>query len=40
MTAYLVTIGDSVHWGQGLLHAHKLHTIVGATSRIAFADPG
>jgi hypothetical protein len=33
MAAYLVTLGDSVHWGQGLLHAHKLHTIVGAEMR-------
>lgn len=33
MAAYLVTLGDSVHWGQGLLHAHKLHTLVGAGMR-------
>ena len=33
MAAYLATLGDSVHWGQGLAHAHKLHTIVGAEMR-------
>jgi hypothetical protein len=33
MAAYLLTLGDSVHWGQGLLNARKLHTIVGAEIR-------
>ncbi len=37
MPGYLVTIGDSVHWGQGLARAHKLHTIVEA--RLRLADP-
>jgi lysophospholipase L1-like esterase len=29
MTPYLVTLGDSVHWGQGLRTDHKLHSLVG-----------
>jgi hypothetical protein len=33
MAGYLVTLGDSVHWGQGLLQTHKLHTIVGSEIR-------
>lgn len=33
MAAHLVTLGDSVHWGQGLLQAHKLHTLVGSEMR-------
>ena len=33
MAPYLVTLGDSVHWGQGLLRSHKLHTIVGSAMR-------
>lgn len=35
MSSYLVTIGDSVHWGQGLTTKHKLHTIVEARLRQA-----
>lgn len=27
---YLVTLGDSVHWGQGLRREHKLHALVEA----------
>ncbi|MDP2321081.1 MAG: hypothetical protein Q8O42_17285 [Acidobacteriota bacterium] len=28
MSKILVTLGDSVHWGQGLVRAHKLHWLV------------
>lgn len=28
MSPYLVTLGDSVHWGQGLRLEHKLHRLV------------
>lgn len=28
MNPILVTLGDSVHWGQGLLRAHKLHWLI------------
>lgn len=28
MAPYLVTLGDSVHWGQGLRLEHKLHSLV------------
>ena len=28
MNPILVTLGDSVHWGQGLVRAHKLHWLV------------
>ena len=38
MTPYLVTIGDSVHWGQGLRREHKLHAIVEA--EVHRAHPG
>ena len=33
MDAYLVTLGDSVHWGQGLRLEHKLHWLVDAEVR-------
>lgn len=33
MTPYLVTLGDSVHWGQGLRLEHKLHWLVDADLR-------
>jgi hypothetical protein len=33
VTPYLVTVGDSVHWGQGLTLAHKLHFLVEAEVR-------
>ena len=33
MTDYLVTLGDSVHWGQGLRLEHKLHWLVDAEVR-------
>ena len=33
MAKYIVTIGDSVHWGQGLTTPHKLHTIVAREVR-------
>ena len=26
MASYLITLGDSVHWGQGLRPEHKLHS--------------
>jgi hypothetical protein len=35
---YLVTLGDSVHWGQGLRREHKLHAIVEA--ELAKTHPG
>jgi len=35
---YLVTLGDSVHWGQGLRREHKLHAIVEA--ELARTDAG
>lgn len=38
MPPYLVTLGDSVHWGQGLAPAHKLHTIVGGELRKTMPD--
>jgi hypothetical protein len=33
MDSYLVTLGDSVHWGQGLRREHKLHSLVDAEVR-------
>ena len=33
MPAWLVTLGDSVHWGQGLRRADKLHGIVASELR-------
>ncbi len=38
MSKYLVTLGDSVHWGQGLRPANKIHTRVGAVLRKARPD--
>lgn len=35
---YLVTLGDSVHWGQGLLPEHKFCRLVAHHLRVA--DPG
>lgn len=35
---YLVTIGDSVHWGQGLARQHKLHTLVANAIRVNVPD--
>ncbi len=35
MTPYLVTVGDSVHWGQGLRREHTLHALVEAAVRPA-----
>jgi hypothetical protein len=31
--AYIVTIGDSVHWGQGLTREHKLHVLIADALR-------
>lgn len=38
MAAYIVTIGDSVHWGQGLTREHKLHVLIADALRAQ--DPG
>jgi pyruvate/2-oxoglutarate dehydrogenase complex dihydrolipoamide acyltransferase (E2) component len=38
MSTYLVTVGDSVHWGQGLTRPNKLHTRVA--HRLRAQDPG
>ena len=38
VASYLVTLGDSVHWGQGLRREHKLHAIVEA--ELAKTHPG
>lgn len=38
MAAYLVTLGDSVSWGQGLLPEHKFSRIVANALRPAFPD--
>ena len=38
MANYIVTIGDSVHWGQGLTTPHKLHTIVAREVRKTTPD--
>jgi lysophospholipase L1-like esterase len=38
MAPYLLTLGDSVHWGQGLRPEHKLHTIVGTELRKTMPD--
>ncbi|MEO8678610.1 MAG: hypothetical protein ABI665_06170 [Vicinamibacterales bacterium] len=38
MSKYIVTIGDSVHWGQGLAREHKLHTLVAKAIRAGVPD--
>ena len=38
MSACLVTLGDSVHWGQGLRRADKLHAIVASELRNMHPD--
>lgn len=38
VTKYIVTVGDSVHWGQGLTREHKLHSIVAQVLRTEWPD--
>ena len=38
MASYLLTLGDSVPWGQGLLPAHKYSRIVADALRVVYPD--